>query len=390
MLSSLGCVTNTLTHTPASSSKGGKVNPQFSMTTMMRIVYMFMVSCLVCEKGHTQVEKTHMTLVGILSVKNLAEDLLRRLNVVDLLELSLTCKEIFKLMDDDTLWEGVLWRRHGDVTPIAKVTHPTHPHRQEFLVRSSLHKEAPKWLQGAWVDDPHHWRPVALESGKRIMYLGAVWWLDVGIIFSNVLPGFYKIRWSITGASRRFPFFVQSFRFPLEIVERVVTQETEGVTQSVTQEEVAPDTHEIETQDPEDVESLSSSEDGTPQPRMHIYGLSPDSPTVIQGSYTATRSEETHEFPYVLHLQSQDDILTGLRDTRSTYKSGQGLEWAALIPTDPDPNVCVVTQRQRKPGDTLPVPWALQYRGYTEAMPIQPIRIITFRARHEAARIVLP
>eukprot|EP01053_Blabericola_migrator_P007847 Blabericola_migrator_1__7846@NODE_400_length_8905_cov_313_446821_g317_i0_p5_GENE_NODE_400_length_8905_cov_313_446821_g317_i0NODE_400_length_8905_cov_313_446821_g317_i0_p5_ORF_typecomplete_len263_score53_22PP2/PF14299_6/0_0072Fboxlike/PF12937_7/0_078Fbox/PF00646_33/0_14_NODE_400_length_8905_cov_313_446821_g317_i058656653 len=225
-------------------------------------------------------------LVYVLLIRNLAQDLLWRLNVPDLIELSLSCKALHRLLQDDSLWHEMLERRHG-ITQT-----PRGSYRDEFCMRTSLKKQATRHLQGPWSRDTRHWSPSTLSPERCVMLLDHVWWMEVGIVFWNVMPGFYKVQWSVIGVNKQFPFFVKALRHPFK--------------QTLTPEERTR--------------------------RVETYASRESDLNIVRYDLMCKDTWTVYELPCVFHLKHQDDIVTGVYDASSTYKWGQGLEYAQLIP----------------------------------------------------------
>eukprot|EP01053_Blabericola_migrator_P003599 Blabericola_migrator_1__3598@NODE_2072_length_3324_cov_139_459625_g1312_i0_p1_GENE_NODE_2072_length_3324_cov_139_459625_g1312_i0NODE_2072_length_3324_cov_139_459625_g1312_i0_p1_ORF_typecomplete_len292_score52_93PP2/PF14299_6/0_013Fboxlike/PF12937_7/0_1Fboxlike/PF12937_7/9_7e03_NODE_2072_length_3324_cov_139_459625_g1312_i023593234 len=257
-------------------------------------------------------------LTQILQIPNVSLALLSLLHISDFRSLSLTCKAISKIFKDTSdIWRVLLERRHG-------VTETSRGWRQEFIIRSQLRRSAVHYLQGVWSRDTHYWKPTRLPDTRSIMYLDYVWWLETAVVFTNVVPGLYKIRWSVIGHRKKIPFFVSTSRYPLK--------------QQLSQQEI--------------------------EKRHREFGpgeTNRDDLSLVRVTHFTVTQDEIFEFPLVVCITQTDDIVTGVCDASPTIKSGWGLEWVELVPVSEAPRGYEVMKQGDPLANQDPAKWQFKY-----------------------------
>eukprot|EP01054_Gregarina_sp_Poly1_P002961 Gregarina_sp_Poly_1__2960@NODE_182_length_11803_cov_169_166752_g162_i0_p6_GENE_NODE_182_length_11803_cov_169_166752_g162_i0NODE_182_length_11803_cov_169_166752_g162_i0_p6_ORF_typecomplete_len288_score23_99PP2/PF14299_6/0_00076Fbox/PF00646_33/0_019_NODE_182_length_11803_cov_169_166752_g162_i04091272 len=249
-----------------------------------------------------------MTLSELLQI--VGDEILWRLEVADLRNLWMTCRALNKLLNDDNLWRILVQRRHGSSEFLDESYEGLCPCRHDFVLRTCSRKNAGRFMQGIWVDDPRYWHVSILPDNSRVMDLDHVWWLEAGIIFRNVQPGFYKVQWSVAGFGR-FAFYWKTLRFP--------------VAQPLTANEIASRSRDFSPGDGTQTDDLSLvrfTEVITPR-RAGFYR--------DDDYFTEFRVIQS---PQIFRLARPDHIITGIHDISPRFKHRMRFRSAELVLLD--------------------------------------------------------
>eukprot|EP01056_Protomagalhaensia_sp_Gyna25_P002271 Protomagalhaensia_sp_Gyna_25__2270@NODE_2240_length_1199_cov_18_108621_g1856_i0_p1_GENE_NODE_2240_length_1199_cov_18_108621_g1856_i0NODE_2240_length_1199_cov_18_108621_g1856_i0_p1_ORF_typecomplete_len272_score23_28Fbox/PF00646_33/1_5e05Fboxlike/PF12937_7/5_2e05Fboxlike/PF12937_7/6_5e03_NODE_2240_length_1199_cov_18_108621_g1856_i02851100 len=244
------------------------------------------------------------------------EHILSRLDGRDIENLSRVCRSVHKILQDDNLWSLIGTMRFGDepyFDALGRECTAEGP-RKSYALMSLRRRFCARWMRGIWSRDDRYWMVQERVSEPSMLVCDFVWWVEEGIRFPSVLPGYYRVRWRVLGRGK-FPFFVATDRYPLHL--------------NFTKQEI--------------------------QDRHHEFGNGDfrlQEPELLRWTVRLGRGNQTDcmvEFPQILMIQWKDDLLTGVYDTYGSVKSHMGYVFAELVPIDPatlTPTDVIVTQRR--------------------------------------------
>eukprot|EP01057_Protomagalhaensia_wolfi_P001587 Protomagalhaensia_wolfi_Nauph_80__1586@NODE_1979_length_1259_cov_88_915574_g1549_i0_p1_GENE_NODE_1979_length_1259_cov_88_915574_g1549_i0NODE_1979_length_1259_cov_88_915574_g1549_i0_p1_ORF_typecomplete_len271_score25_66Fbox/PF00646_33/0_00043Fbox/PF00646_33/5_2e03Fboxlike/PF12937_7/0_012Fboxlike/PF12937_7/2_5e03_NODE_1979_length_1259_cov_88_915574_g1549_i014826 len=245
------------------------------------------------------------------------EHILSRLNGEDIHNLSLLCRSVHKMLQDDNLWSLVVTMRFGNGPHFDAFGQncKTDGPRKEYALLSLQRRFCTRWMRGAWSRNDSYWMVQERGPEPPVLLCDFVWWVEEGIRFPSVLPGYYRVRWQVLGRGK-FPFFVTTDRYPLDL--------------TFTEQDIQARHREFGN--------------GTSRLRE---------PELLRWTPRLGRDHDANpilEFPQILMIQWKDDVLTGVYDTFGSVKSHMGYIFAELVPINPASLTAtdvIVTQRRR-------------------------------------------